>query len=128
LLTGHPEEVQMLADQAIARGEGDPKRISAAYLVAAEAAVLLGDDARATVLAKHSIAESPANADARALLAAIDALAGQNDEAANELAELRKQRPGASLAGYAFSRRTDNPTYLAQSGRLYEGLRKAGLQ
>ena len=128
LLTGHPEDVQILAEQAIARGEGDPKRVSAAYLVAAEAAVLLGEDARAVGLAKHSIAELPSNADAHALLAAIDALDGENDKAASQVADLRKQRPDASLAGYALTRRSDNPTYLAQSARLYAGLRKAGLQ
>lgn len=128
LLTGHPEEVQVNADLAIARGEGDPKRISAAYLVAAEAAVCLGDDARAAVLAKHSVAESPSNADAHALLAAIEAMAGEDEKAAYEVANLRKQRPDASLAGYALSRKSDNPTYLAQSARLYAGLRKAGLQ
>jgi DNA-binding winged-HTH domains len=128
LLTGHPEEVQALADQAIARGEGDPKRISAAYLVAAEAAVLLGDDARARSFAKNSIAELPSNADARAVLAAVDAISGEKDKAASELADLRKQRPDASLAGYALSRRSDNPTYLAQSARLYAGLREAGLR
>jgi predicted Zn-dependent protease len=128
LLTGHPEEVQILAEQAIARGEGDPKRISAAYLVAAEAAVLLGEDTRAVVLAKHSIAEMPSNADAHALLAGIDALHGENDKAAGQIADLRKQRPDASVASYALTRKSDNPTYLEQSARLYAGLRKAGLQ
>jgi hypothetical protein len=88
----------------------------------------MGDDAQAAVLAKHSIAELPRNADAHALLAAVDALRGENDQAARELADLRKQLPEASLAVYAMTRKSDNPAYLAQSARLYAGLRKAGLQ
>lgn len=54
-------------------------------------------------------------------------LAGQNDKVAHDMADLRKQRPDASLAGYALGRKSDDPTYLAQSARLYAGLRKAGL-
>jgi hypothetical protein len=96
--------------------------------VAAEAAVFLEGDARAEGLAKHGVVEWPSNADAYALLAAIDATAGRTDKVASDMADLRKQRPDASLAGFAWTRKSDNPRYEAQSGRVYAGLAKAGLK
>jgi DNA-binding winged helix-turn-helix (wHTH) protein/TolB-like protein len=127
LLSGQAAEVQALAEKAIERGAGDPKRISNAYLVAAEAALLLADYGKAASLVKHSIAEWPSNVDAHAVLAAIDALTGRNDEAATEMAEVRRRAPNATLVTYASRHRSDDPVYLAQSTRLYDGLQRAGL-
>jgi DNA-binding winged helix-turn-helix (wHTH) protein/TolB-like protein len=127
LLTGHAQDVQALADKAIARGEGDPRRVSGAYLLAAEAAVLLSNDEKASVLARQSFAASPANAEAIALLAAIAALEGHDDLAAQEMAEFLKRRPKASLASYDRTRASTDQTYVEQRARLYAGLQKAGL-
>ena len=127
LLTGHAQEVQGLADKVIARGEGDPRHVSDAYLLAAEAALLLANDEKASVLAKHSIAASPANVDALALLAAIQSLQGHESLAHEQMAEYLKRRPKASVAGYDRSHPSADPTYVAQRARLYAGLEKAGL-
>lgn len=127
LLTGHVQEVQDLADKVIARGEGDPRRVSEAYFTAAEAAFLLANDDRASLLAKHSIAASPANADPIALLAAIEALQGHDGLAREGMAEYLKRRPKASLASYDRSHAFADPDYAAQKSRLYAGLQKAGL-
>ena len=127
LRSGRAGEVQELADKAIERGAGDPKRTSSAYLLAAEAALLLGEDEKAASLAKRSIAEWPSNVDAHAVLAAIDALAGRDAEAANEMAEVRRRNPDATLLTFAAQHRSNDPVYLTQRTRLFDGLRRAGL-
>ena len=127
LRSGRAREVQELADKAISRGAGDPKRTSSAYLVAAEAALLLGDDEKAVSLAKQSIAEWPSNVDAHAVLAAIDALAGREAEAASEIAEVRRRNPDATILTFAAQHRSNDPVYLTQRTRLFNGLVRAGL-
>jgi hypothetical protein len=49
------------ADRAIARSTGDPRRESSAYEIAAEAALMLGDEERARELARDAIAALPDN-------------------------------------------------------------------
>jgi DNA-binding winged helix-turn-helix (wHTH) protein/TolB-like protein len=127
LLSGRAAEVQGIALKAIERGEGDPKRVSSAYLLAAEAALLLGADDNAAAMAKRSIAEWPFNVDAHAVLAATEALAGRDVEARNEMAEVRRRNPDATLLTYAARHRSDDSVYLAQRTRLFDGLLRAGL-
>lgn len=127
LLSGRAFEVEALAQKAIQRSAEDPKRTSAAYLVAAEAALLLGDDAAAASLAKRSIAALPSNIDAHAVLAAVDELAGRHDEAATEMAEVRRRNPHATLPSFAARRRSSDPVYLTQRTRLFDALVQAGL-
>ena len=79
LLLGRAGEVQALADRAVALGAGDGRRVSPAYLIAAEAALFLGEDERAHELARRALAEWPSNARAHATLAAIDALADRDE-------------------------------------------------
>jgi adenylate cyclase len=96
-------------------------------LVAAEAALMRGEDERAHDFARRAIAELPSNARAHATLAAIDALAGRNEQAATGMATFLELWPAATVARYDELRRSTHPVYLAQRARLYEGLRKAGL-
>jgi tetratricopeptide (TPR) repeat protein len=61
-------------------------------------------------------------------LAAADVWAGHDKEAKEAVAELRKLNPSITLqsaAGYFYL--SDDPTYKAQSARILDGLRKAGL-
>ena len=127
MLLGRADEVQGLADRAVELGAGDGRRVSLAYLVAAEAALMRGEDERARDFARRAIAELPSNARAHALLAAVDALAGRNEQAATAMATLLELWPAATVARYDELRRSTHPVYLAQRARLYEGLRKAGL-
>lgn len=127
LLLGRADEVQALVDRAVVLGAGDARRVGPAYAIAAEAALMCGEDERARDLAHRAIAELPSNARAHATLAAIDALAGRHEAAAAEMAAFRDLWPTATLARYDELRRSTHPVYLSTRERLYEGLRKAGL-
>jgi hypothetical protein len=60
-------------------------------------------------------------------LAAAYAWAGHDKEAKQAVAELRKLDPSFTLQSVAGTHPSDDPTYRAQSARIFEGLRKAGL-
>ena len=127
MMLGRTDEVRPKLERAIELGVGDGRKTSGAYSLAAEAALMLGDDERAREMARRGIAALPSNADAHATLAAVDALAGRTDQAAAQLAAFRKLVPTATVARLDELRRSENPLYLDQRARLYEGLRKAGL-
>ena len=74
-------EAVAVVDRAVELGAGDARRVGLAYLIAAEAALLLGEDDRAHDMARRAVAELPSNARAHATLAAIDALTGRDDPA-----------------------------------------------
>jgi len=127
LLVGRLDEVQARADRAIARSAGDPRRESNAYAIAAEAALMLGEDERARALARHAIAALPDNLSAHATMASVEALAGRHDLAAVELKTLLRLWPAATVAHFDDRRPSSHPVYVERRGRLYEGLRLAGL-
>jgi DNA-binding winged helix-turn-helix (wHTH) protein/TolB-like protein len=127
LLAGRLDEVQAHADRAIARGAGDARRESGAYAIAAEAALMRGDDEGARGLARHAIASLPDNLSAHATLAAVEALAGRDDLAAIEVKAVLRLWPGATVAHLDDLRPSRHPLYLERRARLYEGLRLAGL-
>jgi len=127
LLLGRTAEVQPLTERAVELGVGNARLVSPAYLIAAEAALMRGEDERARDLASSAVAELPSNARAHATLAAIDALSGRDELAAAELAEFRKLWPSATVERYDDLRPSTHPVYRAQRARLYDGLRKAGL-
>jgi adenylate cyclase len=64
---------------------------------------------------------------ALASLAAAYALAGHDKEAKETAANLRKIDPDITVKKAEGSNASDDPTYRAQSARIVEGLRKAGL-
>jgi TolB-like protein len=129
VLLGRTGEVNAEVDQAVrlAVAGRDSPRVSFAYLAAAEAALMRGDDAEAHRFAELSIAERPSTYRAHAVLAASDALMGRSSRAAAEMAEFQRLWPEATVARFDESRPSTNPAFLAQRARLYEGLRKAGL-
>ena len=129
LLLGRTDEVQGEIDLALPLGiaNHDWPRVSRAYKLAAEAALMRGEDDRAYELARKALAARPALADPHALMAAIDALAGRKDLAATEMATFRRLWPEVTVAHFDDFHPSDNPTFLAQRERLYDGLRRAGL-
>jgi len=129
LLLGRTEDVQTEAERAarLASLSHDAARVSDAYVVAAEAALMRGEDARAYEFARRAAAELPSNVFAHAVLAAIDALSGRGERAATEMATYRRLVPKSTIADYDGYRPSTFPAFLAQRARLYEGLRKAGL-
>lgn len=127
VMLGRTDEVEAHSERAIRLAARDPPKLSAAYLIAAEAALMRGDDERAYDLARRAAAARPANASAHATLAALDALAGHGAQASAELATFLKLSPEATIARYDELRPSTHPVYVAQRERLHEGLRKAGL-
>lgn len=129
LLLGRTEDVPIEAERAVrlALLAHDAPRVSDAYVVAAEAALMRGEDTRAYELAQRAAAELPSNVFAHAVLAAIDALRGRHEQAAAEMATYRRLMPKATVTSYDEYRPSTFPAFLAQRARLYEGLRKAGL-
>ncbi len=78
LMLGRAGEVQAEAERAVALSQGDPRRASDAYTVAAEAALRLGDNERAHQLASQAVAQHADNQAAQAALRAADAQKGRD--------------------------------------------------
>jgi DNA-binding winged helix-turn-helix (wHTH) protein/tetratricopeptide (TPR) repeat protein len=129
LLLGRVNEVQEEVDRAVqlAMAAHDTPRLTSAYLYAAEAALMRGEDAQAYEFARLAVSERPSIASPHAVLAAIDALAGRSERASAEMAEFRRLWPTATVASYDEARPSTYPAYLTQRARLYAGLRQAGL-
>lgn len=127
LLLGRTAEVPSKAERAVELGAGDARKTSNAYLLGAEAALMLEQHAKAEEMARRAIAALPSNAEAHATLAALEALAGRPAEAASQMAAFRHLWPTSTVARYDDLRPSTHPVYLAQRTRLYEGLRRAGL-
>lgn len=121
------DEVQAITDHAVALGEGDARRTSMAFLLAAEAATMRGDDGLAEDLARRAVAEFPSNSRAHSTLAAIEALAGREAASAQEMATFLRLRPTATLANYDRLNPSTDSACKAERARFYQGLRKAGL-
>jgi hypothetical protein len=77
-----------------------------------------------------SAAANPRNWQAFMGLAAANAWAGHMKEAQDAAAQLQKVYPGFTLQTYAgfIAHYGSDPTFVAQTQRIAEGLRKAGLQ
>ena len=66
--------------------------------------------------------------EALAALAVANAWAGHDAEAKNAIAELQRVDPNYTLSSLKRGKRvSDDPTFNEQTGRIFEGLRKAGL-
>ena len=129
LLLGRTDEVQAEIDLGLPLGiaNRDWPRVSRAYVLAAEAALMRGEDDRAYEFARKAVSARPSEAVPHVLMAAIDALAGRKELAATEMAAFRELWPEATVAHFDDYYPSNNPTFLAQRQRLYDGLRKAGL-
>ncbi|HEX2543120.1 MAG TPA: winged helix-turn-helix domain-containing protein [Caldimonas sp.] len=127
LMLGRTDEVQALADRAVELGAGDTRRVSEAYTLAAEAALMRGEDERAYDLARRGVAAKPSNHRAIGVLAALDALAGRQREAAEGMAAFLRIWPTATVARYDELRPSTHAGYREQRARLYDGLHQAGM-
>jgi DNA-binding winged helix-turn-helix (wHTH) protein/TolB-like protein/tetratricopeptide (TPR) repeat protein len=129
---GRLDDAQPELDRALrlALLGNDPRRASNAYTASAEIALMRGNDALAAELARQSIAMRPVDAggaNAYAVLAAAEALAGNQKEAEVDMAIFRRKMPNESVANYDAKSPSKHPAFIAQRARLYEGLHKAGL-
>ena len=91
----------------------------------------LGDNEDAIRLMRLSADANPNDARADALLAAIYALTGRNDEAASALAASRRIQPNLTIArlftDWSVPIEATSATYQLQHRRFAEGLRRAGM-
>lgn len=98
----------------------------------ARALIHLGHYAEAVEATRLTIAHNPGNVRFRALLAAAEALAGNEPEAKRHLAEYAAIEPGMTIDRFV-ERQSALPlhlcsrAYLRQSNRILEGLRLAGM-
>jgi TolB-like protein/class 3 adenylate cyclase/cytochrome c-type biogenesis protein CcmH/NrfG len=89
---------------------------------------LLGDDVQAIETLRKAIGLSPNYSLAHLCLAAAHGMQGRVDEASAALANYLRTGPSTrTISELQLLRTSQNPSYLAQIERLYEGLRKAGM-
>ncbi len=116
----HLEQVLRLDPRGFNRGN--------THAVLGIANLYLGDDAEAIRYLALSCKEIPTQAFTRFALAAAYALAGRVEEARETLGEFRRLRPGVGIARLRQDALSNHPRYLQLRERVYEGLRRAGLE
>ena len=95
--------------------------------IAGSAKLLLGRDEEAAAWLLRSIEANRNLASSHFFLAATRAHLGRMSEARAEVQAGLALDPTFTIRRYRAGAMSDNPTYLAQRERIYEGLRKAGL-
>jgi hypothetical protein len=77
--------------------------------------------------ARRAIAARPYYSISHAWLAAAAANAGDMATAREAIAEFKRLQPDYTLATFRAEKHGDNPEFLAQRERFYQGLQRAGL-
>ncbi len=126
MLLGRAEEIE---DHALESLRLSP-RDSGAYIsmfVAGGAKHLLGKDEEAVAWLRRSIEANRNFRNTHVSLAAALAQLGRRDEARAAVQAALALDPSLTVRRYRAGIVSDNPTFLAQFERVYDGLRKAGL-
>ena len=84
-------------------------------------------DAEAIEVLTRSVEGNPRSAFGRLFLACALGLSGRAAEARPHVAELQRMQPGFTIERMRAREPSDEPVFLAQRQRIYEGLRRAGL-
>jgi adenylate cyclase len=128
LYTGQPESAVACADKAVNLSPRDPQRF-VLFVIKGAAYLMLGQDDQATEWVRRSLAVNPNYPLALAYLAAALALTGHDTEAHDALARYLSLPGIRSKTVTAFKKRavSDNPVFMAQRERVYQGLRQAGM-
>ena len=87
----------------------------------------LGQDSEATDWLRKSVALNPTDRFSRLFLASALALSAQETEARREMAELLRLNPDFTLSRFRDLEVSNEPAFLAQRQRVYQGLRLAGV-
>jgi predicted ATPase len=125
IILGRAEETEDYIHQALRVSPRD-SMAHLWYYAAGAAKLCLGCDEEAVVWLRQAVAASPWPI-ARFTLAAALALQGKTAEAKSAAAAGLAVNPYFTIRGYKIGALSDNPTYLAQRERIYEGLRRAGV-
>jgi TolB-like protein/Flp pilus assembly protein TadD len=126
VLLGEPSQSFAYIDRALELSPRDPAT-SVWYLYKGAAYLHLGDDEKAIEWMEKSKQLNPRAGLARLFLASALALAGRDADAGTEMREFLRLNPGFTLSRFKAREPSNNPTFLAQRQRVYEGARKAGL-
>lgn len=102
-------------------------RLYSFMVVIAAAHLLAGRDQEAVTWARRAIAARPYYSISYAWLAAAAANAGDMAAAREAIAEFKRLQPDYSVAKFRAEQHGDNPEFLAQRERFYQGLQRAGL-
>jgi adenylate cyclase len=121
---GKPEE-SIAANE---RGMRLSPRDTRFMVVTAAAHLLAGRDQEAVAWAKRSIAARPHYSISYAWLAAAAANVGDIATAREAIAEFQRLQPDYTLATFRAEKHGDNPVFLKQRERFYQGLQLAGLR
>ena len=126
LFTGAAEETESRVLEALRLSPRD----AAAYdwiLCAGAAKLYLGRDEEAAAWLRRSVETNPNYPLAYFLLASVSAHLDQMSEARAATKSGLSLDPTFTIHRFRVGASSDNPTYLAQRERIYEGMRKAGL-
>ena len=126
-LAGRSEEALSHFAEAIRLSPRDPTLFLGCYGIG-WARFLLGNDDQATEMLRKSIGLNPGYAPAHLFLTAAYAMQDRVEEARTALAAYLRTNPAANtIALLRANAQSAHPVYLAQRGRLYEGMRRAGV-
>jgi adenylate cyclase len=128
IFTGHAEDAEAHVNEALRLSPHDG-RAWLWMLHAGGAKVNLGADEEAVARLRRSIEINRTLPLAHFFLAAALANLGKQEEAQSEVKAGLALDPGFSIRRFRIGSEaaSDNPIFLAQNGRLYEGMRKAGV-
>lgn len=130
LYLGRPQEALDWFAKADQLGPSDPSRWIWLGAIG-RAQFFLGRDDDAIRFLRLSADGNPNDARAYALLAAVYASAGWNDDATAALASCLRLQPNMTIKrlvdGWSVPLQATSPAYLRQHERILDGLRKAGM-
>jgi TolB-like protein len=125
-LLGRSKETRGHVDEAMRLSPRDPLLFHWHFIVGISD-LYLGRVVRAVNSLRKSVELNPSWSLSYFAYAGALALAGLHAEAADACAAARRLAPNFSVSKFRAQAVSDNPVYLAQRARLYEGLRKAGV-
>jgi Predicted integral membrane protein len=123
---GQPDESIAANERALRLSPRDGRLYSFLVVIAA-AHLQAGRDQEAMTWARRAIAARPGYSISHAWLAAAAANAGDMGTAREAIAEFKRLQPDYTLETFRAEKHGDNPQFLAQRERFYQGLQRAGL-
>lgn len=127
LALARPQEALVQIETAMRTSPRDPT-LPGLQMAAGVAHLHLAQDAAAVQALAQAAKAMPQSALARLYLAGALGAAGRVDEARAEMAQFEQLRPGFTLSRFRAAEQSSAPAFLKQRQRLYEGLRRAGMQ
>ncbi len=126
LMMGRPEETEAHVREQMRLSPGDNRVFNFTHIVGA-ANLHLGRDEEAIAWFRRALEHQPNNPITHFYLAAALALVDRREEAHVHVQAGLAGNPAFTIARFRAGASSENPTYLAQRERDYEGMRKAGV-